>query len=243
MPNIITIDFEPCLPTPLNGYRFFYRVLGSVGAYTDAGLFASSPAIFEALSGVEDDQYEGYFHSDCGEGVIGDQIPFETEEPPVECRVWVNNNDFNITISYIDCNGVLQEGVTLTPTSQVCAQEITAQDEGTILDDGPCSQSHITVDNDVAFEDVTGINIGPVGIDESPDTLPVTLGEFKQFTSTQIGTFSVEIFTSGVVVTGTIRIIDSLGTVQNLPLSGSASYVFAGVVVNATTDVQVLLLP
>lgn len=74
------------------------------------------------------------------------------------CRVWTNDNEFNITIDYIDCNGDLVEGVTLTPTSSVCAYEITAQDAGTILEGGICDGGEFVVQSlSAQVNNITGI--------------------------------------------------------------------------------------
>lgn len=76
--NTVTLNFTPCEPTPGNGYIILYRVVGSGGGYTNAGSFASSPAVF-GTGGSDGDQYEGFIYSDC-DGVFGDMIPWTTGE-------------------------------------------------------------------------------------------------------------------------------------------------------------------
>lgn len=79
--NQLTIEFDECSPTPANGYHLFYKVLGDPGAYRDGGLHVSSPIVFVDSSDPDDTQYEGYIQSDCGDGILGNQIPFETTAP------------------------------------------------------------------------------------------------------------------------------------------------------------------
>lgn len=73
----ITVDFAPCSPAPANGYIIYYRIQGSGGAYTLAGTFTSSPAVF-GTGDPDGTQYEGYIYSDCGSGIVGNFIPWST---------------------------------------------------------------------------------------------------------------------------------------------------------------------
>lgn len=83
MPNTITIPFIECEPTPAQGYKLTWRVVGSGDPYTDEGYVTSSPAIFTDPDGLEGDCYEGFLQSDCSESgesgtVLGEAIPWAT---------------------------------------------------------------------------------------------------------------------------------------------------------------------
>lgn len=80
--NQITITFETCEPTPSGGYLIFYRPIGSLDPYREAGPFFTSPAIFTDIEDPENQQYEGFIQSDCGGGNLGNEIPFETAAAP-----------------------------------------------------------------------------------------------------------------------------------------------------------------
>lgn len=72
----ITVNFEQCLFPPLDGYNIQYRDAGSEGAYTDAGNFTESPAIF--YSNLEDIfSFEGFIRSDCGDEMFGTNVYWE----------------------------------------------------------------------------------------------------------------------------------------------------------------------
>lgn len=71
MPNTITIRDEstPSCPTPVNGWRVSYRILGSTGEYRIwPENFFSFPIIFTDLSDPDGTEYEGYVEGDCGDG-------------------------------------------------------------------------------------------------------------------------------------------------------------------------------
>lgn len=63
----LTIEFNECTPTPANGYNIQWRLVDSVDPFTDAGNFASSPAVFSIGPG-ELQAYEGIIRSDVSEG-------------------------------------------------------------------------------------------------------------------------------------------------------------------------------
>jgi hypothetical protein len=65
--NQITVNFIECEPAPANGYNILWRVAGSSDAYTDAGNFTSSPAVFTDNLNPEGTDYEGIIRSDCNE--------------------------------------------------------------------------------------------------------------------------------------------------------------------------------
>lgn len=79
--NQITVNFVPCSPAPANGYNVLWRVFGSSDPYTDAGNFATTPAVFTDDSNPPGTQYEGFIRSDCGESGApnyGNPIPWST---------------------------------------------------------------------------------------------------------------------------------------------------------------------
>lgn len=76
--NTITLEFRPCRPTPVNGYRVTYREVG-VGSYIQWPTnFLSSPAIF-TVEGPDGASYEGFIRSDCGEEGLGFEVPWFAE--------------------------------------------------------------------------------------------------------------------------------------------------------------------
>lgn len=74
--NRITVTFTPCTPTPANGYKILYRVLGTSGAYRDGGNFTTSPAVIDDVNDAADTQYEGIIKGDCGGGNYGPNVGF-----------------------------------------------------------------------------------------------------------------------------------------------------------------------
>lgn len=78
MPNTITIDFEPCIPAPVGGYRVSYRPVGDAGAYrvwpTD---FFSLPIVFTDMLDVDGTAFQGYVQSVCSDG-LGDPVEWDT---------------------------------------------------------------------------------------------------------------------------------------------------------------------
>lgn len=81
MSNEITIHFAPCEPTPADGYRLKYRPVGA-GAYSAwPDHFTDSPAVFNDSGAAEDGMpYEGFLQADCGDGDLGELIPWTTAE-------------------------------------------------------------------------------------------------------------------------------------------------------------------
>lgn len=76
--NLVSIDFVPCSPAPVNGYQIRWRVAGSADSYTDEGNFFASPAQFIDSINPPGTQYEGFIRSDCGGGIYGNDVPFST---------------------------------------------------------------------------------------------------------------------------------------------------------------------
>lgn len=100
--NTITVTFTPCTPTPSGGWNIIYRESGSSGGYSSAGPFTSSPAVFgDALSLPEGTQYEGFIRSDCGDGSLGNQVPWSTGVTTVQI---VNLSGSNVNITQV--NGI-----------------------------------------------------------------------------------------------------------------------------------------
>jgi hypothetical protein len=114
--NHIKIIFNLCSPTPVGGYIVKYRPVGDVGPYRNApgNPYAASPAEWDDLLDPADTVYEGYIQSDCGDGNLGPQVPFETEpiEPPVPCegvcgRYQATGEATDGTaFTWVDCDGV-----------------------------------------------------------------------------------------------------------------------------------------
>lgn len=77
--NQITINFTPCSPAPVDGYRVFYREVGDITYIEWPFAFTSSPIIFE-VDGPTDQLYEGYIVSDCGD-FFGPEVPWVTSLP------------------------------------------------------------------------------------------------------------------------------------------------------------------
>lgn len=125
MSNFITINFIPCTPAPVNGYKVTWRVAGSGGPYTDEGFFTSSPAQFTDTLNPSGTCYEGFLQADCtGSGEsnnVGNAIPWST--PCQESGV-VTNYDITLTQP---CSGnysatYLVSGGTIGDTITVRAQ-------------------------------------------------------------------------------------------------------------------------
>jgi len=76
--NTINIEFDPCEPTPASGYRVRYRLLGSGGAYRNAGPFFTSPIVFNDFLEVAGSSFEGFIQGDCG-GKLGVSVPWVAE--------------------------------------------------------------------------------------------------------------------------------------------------------------------
>lgn len=76
----VCVSFNPCEPAPANGYFLYYRIAGSGGAFTAASDYGSSPACFNTED-PEGTQYEGYIYSDCGGGIVGNNVTWSTGGP------------------------------------------------------------------------------------------------------------------------------------------------------------------
>lgn len=109
--NTVTIDFEPCQPAPVNGYRVSYRPEGSEEAYRTWPVnFTASPAVFTDLLDPAGTHYEGYVQGDCGGDGLGvpsrwstgqnspGESPGEESPPAVLLRI---NNFSGLTITGI----------------------------------------------------------------------------------------------------------------------------------------------
>lgn len=99
--NHIIINFTLCSPTPFGGYIIKYRPVGDVGPYRDApgNPYTTSPAEWDDTLDDTDVQYEGYIQSDCGDGNLGEQVPFTTEspvDPPLSNPFKLGTNSTNV---------------------------------------------------------------------------------------------------------------------------------------------------
>jgi hypothetical protein len=76
--NTITIEFNGCEPSPSNGFKVFYRPIGSEIDYRESENFTVSPAVINDTLDQEGTEYEGYMVGDCA-GSYGPSVPFDTE--------------------------------------------------------------------------------------------------------------------------------------------------------------------
>jgi hypothetical protein len=77
--NSISIDFESCEPAPANGFKVFYRPVGSVDEYREAPEnYTESPAQWIDTQDPPCTFYEGYMQGDCGGGKLGPVSTFIT---------------------------------------------------------------------------------------------------------------------------------------------------------------------
>jgi hypothetical protein len=131
--NTITIDFMPCEPTPVNGYRIYYRPVGG-GAYRfHPDRFYVTPAVFTDEEDPIGTSYEGFIQGDCGGEKYGLPIPWSAEnsesgsgggsgsgsEPPeVPCRTYILSKTVGTpSAHYIDCAGNTQDTLINSMTS------------------------------------------------------------------------------------------------------------------------------
>lgn len=120
--NHITVTFTPCSPAPSGGYIIKYRPVGDLGPYRTAtgSPFTTSPAAWDDTLDAEDTAYEGFIQSDCGDGNLGLEVPFETEVvvPSVACRTYILSKTVGTpSAHYIDCGGVTRDTLINSGTS------------------------------------------------------------------------------------------------------------------------------
>lgn len=78
--NSIVIEFDPCEPIPVGGYKVRYRPLGSGDPYRNPpSNFFSSPAQFIDNADPVGTSYEGFIQGDCGGGKLGVSVPWVAE--------------------------------------------------------------------------------------------------------------------------------------------------------------------
>lgn len=78
--NTIRIAFEGCEPLPSEGFKIFYRPVGSEEAYREAPEnYVNSPAEWTDTLDPVCTQYEGYMQGDCGGGKLGPAVTFLTD--------------------------------------------------------------------------------------------------------------------------------------------------------------------
>lgn len=127
--NIITINFVPCEPVPANGYNVQWRVFGSEDAYTDAGNFTESPAVFADNINPQGTSYEGVIRSDCtesgesgtnyGNDIAWNAVGEESESGAISVD-WNYINDIGTGGRFkILVNGVLMLNVTSTQSGNL----------------------------------------------------------------------------------------------------------------------------
>lgn len=78
--NTIHIEFDPCEPIPVGGYKVRYRPLGSGDPYRNppANFFSSPIDFIDNLDPVGT-SYEGFIQGDCGGGKLGVSVPWVAE--------------------------------------------------------------------------------------------------------------------------------------------------------------------
>lgn len=78
--NQITIDFTPCDPSPINGYRVRFRPVGTMTYFIADPNATTSPFVFvDDQSGADDGvAYEGFIEGDCGGGNFGPPVAWST---------------------------------------------------------------------------------------------------------------------------------------------------------------------
>jgi hypothetical protein len=79
--NTISLDFRPCEPAPVNGYKVSYRPVGAGSFREVPGRFFSSPIEFSTTLDPSTTQYEGFIQGDCGGGKLGIQSTWIAGEP------------------------------------------------------------------------------------------------------------------------------------------------------------------
>lgn len=124
--NHIIVPFTLCSPAPSGGYIIKYKPLGDPGAYRDApgNPYASSPAVWDDILDPAGTAYEGFIQSDCGDGNLGLEVPFETTVivPPVPCEgvcgryQAVGEAPLGVPFTWVDCDGI--ENATVIPFSE-----------------------------------------------------------------------------------------------------------------------------
>jgi hypothetical protein len=159
--NTITITFTPCEPAPANGYRVRYRPFGGIEFRTWPVRFLTSPAVFTDEEDPIGTSYEGYIEGDCGDGILGLQIPWvalnsdsgggsepapsgSDSEAPIPCRTYVlSKTVFSPSAHYIDCLGVTRD-TAINDHTTICTNGhgFTISGGGITVNsftDGPCT--------------------------------------------------------------------------------------------------------
>lgn len=121
--NTVTINFIECEPAPNIGYRLTWRVAGTSDAYTDEGIFTSSPAVFVDNINPVGTCYEGFLQSDCSESgesgtVLGEAIPWNTpcEDSGTTYTITLTAPCSGIASNYLIEGGVAGDIVTVRAT-------------------------------------------------------------------------------------------------------------------------------
>lgn len=119
--NKIELNFIPCEPAPTGGYNIGWRVAGTGDAFTNAGNFFVSPAIFYDTINPAGTCYEGYIKSDNGDldcNVISWSSCFDSGDPDPEYRITLIGSclPHNVQSSYLISGGTVGDIVTVRAT-------------------------------------------------------------------------------------------------------------------------------
>lgn len=160
--NTIMINFNPCEPTPLQGFIVRYRPTGSVEEYRPApGSFFVSPITFQDELDPIGTSYEGFIQGDCGDGMLGVPVAWDapnsasgggesggsgsgSSEAPVACRTYVLTKTVGSpSAHFIDCLGVTHD-TSINDHTTICTNGhgFTISGGGITVNsfvDGPCT--------------------------------------------------------------------------------------------------------
>jgi hypothetical protein len=186
-------------------------LVGSVGAYTNAGNFPSSPAII-TIEGVDADaEFEGFIKADCGFGNVGNGFGFNT-----------------VGSGGGSGSGASAGGSGSGPTAGIGEIRVLAN----------CGTTEHQINNVEFKTPVPGID--PAVQAGVPGDYPVLPGEVRVSSITNYGTGDLQIFFDEDIFPLSIRIRDSNGNIQcGNSTSGPGidnAMVFTGVVMNADPD-------
>jgi hypothetical protein len=146
--NRVTVLFVECTPAPANGYNVQWRVFGTFGAYTDAGNFLTSPAIFDDITNPDGTDYEGIIRSDCSESGsgesganFGESVAWTTGAIPCK-QITMSATVGTPSAHYIDCDGIEHDTV-ITTNTVICTNGagMTISGGGIVINsevEGPC---------------------------------------------------------------------------------------------------------
>lgn len=100
--NKIVVYFNTCTPAPARGYLLEYRVAGSGDAYTNAGHFFTSPAVFYDTINPAGTCYEGLIRTDCTDDVMGNPVLWQScESGESSLSIALISTCFDVPSSYL----------------------------------------------------------------------------------------------------------------------------------------------